>query len=380
MTKKVILVGKSCSGKTTLKDYVVSKCGLKPDVSYTTRPIREGEQDGVDYHFITEEGFVRDIQEGEFLQYDHFNGRYYGTHMSEFRSKDVFIMTPDGIAAIDPALRKSCKIIYLNVPMEVIGKRMQERGDMDQEAIYRRMSADNKEFGEFDDFDLCINTDLTLIELTKIVLMERSGNINMWYLLSEYGSYPYCVIMKDLDLETGDFVAEVYKQTGDGSSNGLTLQQTHKFNAKDEKATMMTVFNKKWEEDTSVNIAAYMAFVGQFFAHTTNPVFAREDLLYCSMGLGEEAGEVMSLIRKKNWYDKEFTREDMLEELGDVMWYATNLIRFAGFTMSEVLTFNKHKIEKRYGTEGIFDAQKAREKDTQVELATAAAKLKEQKA
>lgn len=372
--KKIILVGRSCSGKTTLKDYMIEHHAWKPDISYTTRPIRDDETNGTDYHFVEERNFVDGIKNGKFIQHDYFNGRYYGTHVNEFLSKDVFIMTPDGITSLTQELREKCIVVYLDVPKTTLINRMIRRGDMTGGQIEKRVAADTDEFDGFEDFDVRIYNNLTLEQLSELLNMERNGNINLWYLLSEFGNEPYELKMKNLDMESGDFDVEVWKKM-DGDIPGVELQSTHKFNAKNEKATMFTMFNKKWEQDVSVNIAAYMQFCGQFFAHTTNPKFEREDLLYCSAGLVEESGEIMSLIRKKNWYDKQYKREDMLEELGDAMWYLSNLIRFSEFSMSEVLEFNKHKIEKRYGAEGIFDPEKARNKDTETELATAAAKM-----
>ena len=51
--KKIILVGKAASGKDYFKDYLTSK-GLKPNISQTTRPMREGETEGKTYYYISE--------------------------------------------------------------------------------------------------------------------------------------------------------------------------------------------------------------------------------------------------------------------------------------------------------------------------------------
>jgi guanylate kinase len=65
-------------------------------------------------------------------------------------------MTPKGIEHIDPAERKNCTIIYLDIDLETRKKRLLERGDMNDK-IDRRIEADEKDFKNFTDFDLIIN-------------------------------------------------------------------------------------------------------------------------------------------------------------------------------------------------------------------------------
>ncbi len=64
----LIICGKMCSGKDTVVKRLINK-GFKKVVTYTTRPKRRGETDGVDYHFISEGEFKRRIQDGFFLEY-----------------------------------------------------------------------------------------------------------------------------------------------------------------------------------------------------------------------------------------------------------------------------------------------------------------------
>ena len=63
-----LYLGKSGSGKNYYQNKQVI-CGVKPIVLYTTRPMRSGEQDGVDYHFVTEKEFTRKANDNEFMEY-----------------------------------------------------------------------------------------------------------------------------------------------------------------------------------------------------------------------------------------------------------------------------------------------------------------------
>ena len=65
----LIICGKSASGKDTIKRELISKHGFKGIVTYTTRPPRKGEQDGVDYHFVSNEEFQMMVNSGFFLEW-----------------------------------------------------------------------------------------------------------------------------------------------------------------------------------------------------------------------------------------------------------------------------------------------------------------------
>jgi guanylate kinase len=99
--KRIILVGKAASGKDHLRKKFESR-GFKYAVSYTTRPPREGEVDGKDYLFITDEEATKMVESNMFYEYVHFNGWLYGTTVIQFYMDDLFIMTPAGISHIKP--------------------------------------------------------------------------------------------------------------------------------------------------------------------------------------------------------------------------------------------------------------------------------------
>src|SRR5437867_5287844 len=83
--KLIILCGPSGSGKTTLARHLLGKMPeLSFSISATTRPRRGTEQDGRDYHFLTEEEFRRRMDEDAFLEYEEvYKGVFYGTLKSE---------------------------------------------------------------------------------------------------------------------------------------------------------------------------------------------------------------------------------------------------------------------------------------------------------
>ena len=155
--KKVILCGPSCSGKTTIKQNLVAN-GLKPGVSYTTRQMRDGEQEGVDYRFVSKEEFSKLIDAGAFFEYDDSFDDHYGTSNEDFENCDVFILTPKAIEKLkSTGLISKCMVVYLTAPIHVRIVRATERGDSIGK-ILQRISNDSSAFSSFVDHDITFET------------------------------------------------------------------------------------------------------------------------------------------------------------------------------------------------------------------------------
>lgn len=167
--RKVILCGASCSGKTTIKQMLVDQ-GFLPGVSYTTRSMRPGEIEGTDYRFISKERFVELIESGFFFEYDDAFEDYYGTSNEDFQRYDVFILTPKAVRKLkDSGLLSDCVVIQLTAPLHERIKRAFERGDSIGK-IMGRISADNKTFSGFSDYDMVLeNRDGNIEELLTII-------------------------------------------------------------------------------------------------------------------------------------------------------------------------------------------------------------------
>ena len=153
---KIILVGKAASGKDHLRKVLHGR-GFTYGISYTTRPPREGEIDGHDYYFITEDEFKKKIDNGFWYEWIQFNGWYYGTSNDQFkRDCNLFIMTPKGISHIDPIDRKECTIMYLDISIEERTQRLNAR-HMPGDSLKRRIEADEFDFKDFTDYDIRID-------------------------------------------------------------------------------------------------------------------------------------------------------------------------------------------------------------------------------
>ena len=146
--KRLIIVGKGGSGKDHLRKILVES-GFKYCVSHTTRPIREGEENGKDYWFIESSRLTS--MADDFYEAVFFNSWFYGTSLEEFYSSNLFIMTPKGVEKLKPEDREESTILYLNIDEETRRSRLESRRDADD--VKRRLEADFADFEDFTDFD-----------------------------------------------------------------------------------------------------------------------------------------------------------------------------------------------------------------------------------
>lgn len=142
----IIIVGESGAGKTTLQKELVNIFDTRFTklVTYTTRPPRDMEQDGVDYHFVTEDEFEELKRNGFFLETATYRGWHYGSPKCDDYSA-IAILTPAGLRA---AIRAGVPVVsfYLKVDRRSRLIKLLKRGD-DIEEAYRRSISD---VGQFD--------------------------------------------------------------------------------------------------------------------------------------------------------------------------------------------------------------------------------------
>jgi guanylate kinase len=168
----VLVSAASGAGKTTLvREVLAARPGMQRAVTCTTRPPRPGEQDGVDYHFLTSERFARLLAAGKFIEHARVYGYDYGLLRAEVIKKlragtDVLVnvdvqgaATIRGIAARDPELQRSLVTIFLSPPsLELLAQRLRKRGTDSEKVIARRLRAAKREIKAWRHFDYLIIT------------------------------------------------------------------------------------------------------------------------------------------------------------------------------------------------------------------------------
>lgn len=183
-----VISAASGAGKTSLVSAVLGQVSdIEVSVSHTTRQPREGEVDGVNYHFVTTDVFENMVARGDFFEHATVFGNMYGTsrqHIQEqlLKGNDVILEIDWQGARQIRKLVTDCKSIYIAPPsIAVLRERLNSRGQDDEAIIEKRMReavSEMSHYAEFeylvinDDFDTA-RTELAAIILANRMLLER---------------------------------------------------------------------------------------------------------------------------------------------------------------------------------------------------------------
>lgn len=163
----IVIVAPSGSGKSTLikrlkKDFPE----LIESVSYTTRPIRQGEVHGQSYFFVTEEEFLAKRDRGEFLEWAQVHANFYGTSKSFVESEIakghhlLFDLDVQGTDAFKDYFKNRATAIFIAPPsIEELKNRLRGRGTESTGIINIRLENSKREILRKNDFDYCVTND-----------------------------------------------------------------------------------------------------------------------------------------------------------------------------------------------------------------------------
>jgi guanylate kinase len=178
-----VLAAPSGTGKTSLvKALVESTPGIAVSVSHTTRTIRVGEQEGINYHFISPAEFNKLVEQGVFLEHATVHGNYYGTSRAwveeQLQSGTDVILEIDwqGAQQVRQAFPGAVSVFILPPSPTALKMRLQQRRQDQQKTITQRLAAANSEIAHYPEFDYLIVNDVfdtALQDLQAIVRTQR---------------------------------------------------------------------------------------------------------------------------------------------------------------------------------------------------------------
>ncbi len=177
----IVLVGESASGKSSIEKYLVDNCGYNKIVSYTTRQPRNGEVDGVDYHFIDKSQFRRLKEQDFFAETAIYNDWYYGVAKKDCTDDKVAVLTPHGLRQVSKISDVNVISFYINVPRRDRLIKILQRGDSIEESYRRNVSDVGMFDGIEDEVDYVVNNDgykKSIAEMSKEVLSHVNDYIN----------------------------------------------------------------------------------------------------------------------------------------------------------------------------------------------------------
>ncbi len=173
----------SGAGKTSLvKALLTEMDGIEVSVSHTTRAMRPGEQDGVDYHFISKDEFENMVEADAFLEHAQVFDNFYGTARSSIDARlaagaDVILEIDwQGARQVRAWKTDAVSVFILPPSREALEERLRGRGQDSEEIIARRMRDAVSEMSHYDEFDYLVINDrfeVALQELAAIVTAER---------------------------------------------------------------------------------------------------------------------------------------------------------------------------------------------------------------
>ncbi len=182
MARVFVITGPSGVGKGTLIRGLRERLPqLELSVSATTRGPRAGEQDGVDYHFLSREDFDARVREGEFVEHADYAGRSYGTLRSELESRVrdgvpvVLEIEVQGARQVRAAMPEAVQVFIAPPSLEALRTRLVGRGTDDQEEVGRRLGVAESELEAQPEFGHVVVNDRledALEALTAIVAGE----------------------------------------------------------------------------------------------------------------------------------------------------------------------------------------------------------------
>ena len=197
MSNIFIISAPSGCGKTSLvKELCHANIAVEQTISYTTRKIRQGEENLKDYHFVSTNDFLNKIKLGHFIEYQAVYNNYYGTTYESIKEindtgKDAILeIDYKGMLSIKRALPNAVSIYILPPNIKELENRLVNRGLDEKEVIRRRISQASHElkfskFSDFtiinDEFNKALSSLKSLILLNKIEKYKEIVKLNMQF-------------------------------------------------------------------------------------------------------------------------------------------------------------------------------------------------------
>lgn len=182
MARVFVITGPSGVGKGTLIRGLMERLPqLELSVSATTRSPRPGEQDGVDYHFLSSDEFERHVQAGDFVEHADYAGRRYGTLRRELEQRVaagapvVLEIEVQGARQVRAAMPEAVQVFIAPPSLDALRTRLIGRGTDASVEVERRLAVAEQEMAARDEFAYVVINDRledALGELVAIVAAE----------------------------------------------------------------------------------------------------------------------------------------------------------------------------------------------------------------
>ena len=181
----VVSAPSGCGKDTIIADVLKKIDNAYLSVSMTTRPMRPGEVDGVNYYFVSQPEFEEKIDRGEMLEYARYGSNYYGTPAGPVRDlleegkTVILIIEVQGAGNVKRLFPEACNIFIIPPSFEILEKRLRGRGTDDDESIIKRLDIAKDELARAIEFDYIVENDVLEEAVEDIITIIKAEKLKV---------------------------------------------------------------------------------------------------------------------------------------------------------------------------------------------------------
>ena len=188
----VVSAPSGCGKDTIVKDVVeLMKDEIHLSVSMTTREMRPGEAEGVNYFYVSVEEFKQKIESGEILEHAIYGGNYYGTPAGPVRVQlesgktVILIIEVEGGGNIKKLFPEAVKVFVIPPSFEVLEERLRGRGTDEEETIRSRLEIAKQELSRAGEYDYIIENDVLEEAVEDLISIIRAERFKTKYMINK---------------------------------------------------------------------------------------------------------------------------------------------------------------------------------------------------
>lgn len=181
----VVSAPSGCGKDTIIADVLKKIDDAFVSVSMTTRPMRPGEVEGVNYYFVSQPEFEKKIDEGEMLEYARYGSNYYGTPAGPVREllekgkTVILIIEVQGAGNVKRMFPEACNVFIIPPSFEILEKRLRGRGTDDNDSIIKRLDIAKGELARAEEFDYIVENDVLEEAVEDIITIIKAEKLKV---------------------------------------------------------------------------------------------------------------------------------------------------------------------------------------------------------